>query len=50
MGAELFQQTLYELELCELEAKGQRYTWMNRRVDESFVMERPDRAFASMNG
>ena len=26
IGAELFQQTLNELEFCELEAKGQKYT------------------------
>ena len=46
VGADLFLNTLYELELCELEAKGQRFTWMNTRKDEAFVMERLDRAFA----
>ena len=46
VGANLFLNTLNELELCELEAKGQRFTWMNRRKDEAFVMERLDRAFA----
>ena len=44
-GAELFQQTLNELELCALEAKGQHFTWMNRREDDYFVMERLDIAF-----
>ena len=46
VGANLFLNTLNELELCELEAKGQRFTWMNRRDDEVFVMERLNRAFA----
>ena len=45
--ADLFQQILNELELCALEAKGQHFTWMNRREDDYFVMERLDRAFAS---
>lgn len=40
--------TLNDLELCELEAKGQRFTWINRREDEAFVMEKLDRAFASV--
>lgn len=48
VGAELFRQTLNDLELCELEANGQKFTWMNRRKDDSFVMERLDRAFASV--
>lgn len=48
MGANLFQKTLNELELYELKAKGQRYTWMNRKEDETFVMERLDRAFTSI--
>ena len=34
------------MELCQLEAKGQKYTWMNRRDDETFVMKRLDRPFA----
>nr|POE88634.1 upf0481 protein [Quercus suber] len=34
--------------LCELEAKGQRYTWMNGRENEAFVMERLDKAYASI--
>ena len=49
MGADIFQQTLNELGLCELEAKGQKYTWMNKREDESFVMERLDSAFTSVD-
>ena len=44
----MFQKTLNELELYELKAKGQRYTWMNRKEDETFVMERLDRAFTSI--
>lgn len=48
VGANLFQKTLNELELYELKAKGQRYTWMNRKEDETFVMERLDRAFTSI--
>ena len=46
IGSDLFQQILSELELCELEAKGKKYTWMNQRENESFVMEKLDRAFA----
>ena len=37
-----------ELKLCDLAATGQRFTWMNNREDEDFVMERLDRAFASV--
>lgn len=48
VGPKLFQQTLSDLELYELEAKGQRFTWMNKREDEAFVMERLDKAFASI--
>ena len=48
VGAKHFQQTLFDLELCELEAKGQRFTWMNKREDKAFVMERLDKAFASI--
>lgn len=47
-GADLFRQTIFDLELCELEAKEQRYTWMNEHEDESFVMEKLDRAFATI--
>lgn len=46
VGADSFLNTINELELCELKAKGQRYTWMNRREDVAFVMEKLDRAFA----
>lgn len=46
VGADSFLNTLNEMELCELEAKGQRFTWMNNREDEAFVMEKLDRAFA----
>lgn len=37
-----------ELHLCDLNASGQRYTWMNKREEEDFVMERLDRAFGSV--
>ena len=36
------------MELCALEAKGQHFTWMNRREDDYFIMERLNRAFASV--
>ena len=39
----MFQQILSELELCELEAKGQKYTWMNWRE------KKLDRAFATVD-
>ena len=39
---------MFELELCELVAKGQKYTWMNGRENEAFVMERLDKAYASI--
>ncbi|KAF3975134.1 hypothetical protein CMV_001597 [Castanea mollissima] len=47
-GADSFLNTINDLELCELKAKGQRFTWMNRREDEAFVMEKLDKAFASV--
>ena len=37
---------LSDLQLCDLMAYGQQFTWMNKRED-SFVMERLDKAFAS---
>ena len=46
-SAELFQQVLSDLQLCDLMASGQQFTWMNKREEDSFVMERLDRAFAS---
>ncbi|XP_075663267.1 uncharacterized protein LOC142632825 [Castanea sativa] len=48
-GTELLKQTLFDLELCELEAKGQKFTWMNGHEDDTFVMERLDRAYATMD-
>ena len=48
VGADSFLNTINDLELCELKAKGQRFTWMNEREDEAFVMEKLDRAFASV--
>ena len=38
-----------ELQLCELAASAQRFTWMNNREEEDFVMERLDKAFASVD-
>ena len=46
MGAARFQQVIFELELCELVATGQKFTWMNNREESDFVMERLDRAIA----
>ena len=47
-GAENFQLLVLDLQLCDLVAQGQQFTWMNKRVDENFLMERLDRAFASV--
>ena len=47
-GAESLRQTLFELELCELVAKGQKFTWMNEHEDDSFIMERLENAYASI--
>ena len=38
---------LSDLQLCDLMASGQQFTWMNKREEDSFVMERLDKAFAS---
>ena len=46
-GAELFQQVLSDLQLYDLMATGQQFTWMNKREEEFFVMERLDRAFTN---
>lgn len=48
MGAKLFQQVISNLELCDLVVIGQKYTWMNNREGNEFVMERLDRAFATV--
>lgn len=48
LGADSFQQLIFDLVLCEVIASGQKFTRMNRRGGEYFVMERLDRAFASM--
>ncbi|XP_023911621.1 uncharacterized protein LOC112023233 [Quercus suber] len=48
-GASLLQQLIDDLELCELVAKGQKFTWMNNREEGNFVMEKLDRAFASVD-
>nr|XP_023892459.1 uncharacterized protein LOC112004444 [Quercus suber]POE60759.1 hypothetical protein CFP56_44118 [Quercus suber] len=48
VGANDFQQVLSDLLLCDLSASRQRFTWMNKREDEDFVMERLDRAFGSV--
>ena len=44
-----FIQLVFDLELCELAPSGQRYTWMDNRLEEDFVMERLDWAFASVD-
>ena len=46
-GMENFQELIYDLELCELAALGKKFTWMNNRMEEDFVMEKLYRAFAS---
>ena len=37
---ESFQQVIANLALCELTSSGQKFTWMNRREKEDFVMEK----------
>lgn len=37
-----------ELRLCDLAASGLKFTWMNNREDEDFVMQRLDGAFATV--
>ena len=34
--------------MCDLIIAGQRFTWMNKREDEDFVIKRLDRAFGSV--
>ena len=46
VGANLLQQIIDDLHLCDLTTIGQGYTWINNREDEDPVMERLDRAFA----
>lgn len=48
-GADSFKQLIFYLNLCEVIASGQKFTWMNKRDGEDFVMERLDRAFASVD-
>ena len=36
VGANLFQQVISELHLCNLVANGQKFTWMNNREEEGF--------------
>ena len=47
--ADSFQKLISDLGLCEVITSGQKFTWMNRRDGEDFVMERLDRAFASVD-
>ncbi len=42
-------QTLSNLSLLLVEAKGLSYTWMNKRKGNDFVMEKLDRAFANID-
>ena len=44
----LFQQVLSDIQLCDLMVTRQQFTWMNKREEESFLMERLDRDFASI--
>ncbi|KAK7829332.1 hypothetical protein CFP56_029493 [Quercus suber] len=48
IGAEDLQRVLMDLQLCDLSASGLRFTWMNKREDEDFVIERLDRAFGNV--
>ena len=47
-GASLFQKVISDRQFCDLAASGQQYTWMNNREDNEFIMERLDRAFATV--
>lgn len=40
---------IFDLELCELASTSQKFTWMNKKNEEDFVMERLDKAFASVD-
>ena len=44
----LIQQVLSDIQLCDLMVTRQQFTWMNKREEESFLMERLDRDFASI--
>lgn len=48
VGSKLFQHVIDKFQFCDLEATRQRFTWMNNRSENDFVMERLDRAFASV--
>lgn len=48
-GIELFQEVISDLALCELASTSHKFTWMNKRDEENFVMERIDKAFASVD-
>nr|POE64791.1 hypothetical protein CFP56_75006 [Quercus suber] len=45
---ENFQLLVSDLQLCDLVAQGQQFTWMNKKEEENFVMERMNKAFASV--
>nr|POF10214.1 hypothetical protein CFP56_14152 [Quercus suber] len=47
--ADVFQQVLMDLQFSDLATSGQRFTWMNNREEDDFVMERLDRAFTSVD-
>ena len=48
-GVELFQEVISDLALCELASIGKKFTWMNKRDEEDFVMEMIDRAFVNVD-
>ena len=48
VGSKLFQHVIDKFQFCDLEATRQWFTWMNNRSENDFVMERLDRAFASV--
>ena len=47
-GAKSFQLLVSDLQLCDSVAQGQQFTWTNKREGGNFVMERLDRAFATV--
>lgn len=49
LGAQLLQQVVNELHLCDLRATEQRFTWMNNREENDFIMEILDGAFANID-
>ena len=47
-GDDSFNQLITDLAFCELASTSQKFTWMNRKEEEDFLMEKLDRAFTSV--